>query len=205
MIGGAGSDTYKFNAGYGAETIINGVSGDGGATGRLSLGVGLTPGNLWFSQAGNDLVIQVLGSTTDQVTVKGWFPNGYAQLAFLTLADGSSIAPAKITNLVTAMGQYQASNSGFNPQTAVQMPADAALLAALNTNWTRTINGTSGNDTLNGGYGNDTLDGKGGADTLVGGAGSDTYKFNAGYGADTIVNGVVGNNAGPASCRWAPG
>ena len=48
--------------------------------------------------------------------------------------------------------------------------------------------GDGGNDTLNGGSGNDTLDGGTGNDTLTGGGGNDTFKFETGFGADTITD-----------------
>ena len=51
-----------------------------------------------------------------------------------------------------------------------------------------TLDGGTGNDTLDGGSGNDTLDGGTGNDTLTGGGGNDTFKFETGFGADTITD-----------------
>ncbi len=60
-----------------------------------------------------------------------------------------------------------------------------------------TINGNGGNDilygeegddTLYGGYGDDYLEGGTGNDYLNGGEGRDTYRFDLGWGADTIYN-----------------
>jgi Ca2+-binding RTX toxin-like protein len=48
--------------------------------------------------------------------------------------------------------------------------------------------GGTGNDTLYGGDGDDELNGGAGADTLTGGGGNDTFKFETGFGADTITD-----------------
>jgi Ca2+-binding RTX toxin-like protein len=167
LVGGGGADTYKFDAGYGKDVIINGASANNSAAGQLQLGVGLTPGNLWFAQSGNDLVITALGTTT-QVTVQGWFADNYAKLQDITLADGSQIGTAAINALASAMGVYQAAYSSFDPQTATEMPADTTLTTALNTNWSRVIDMTSSNQTLSAVYGNDTLIASGSNSTLIG-------------------------------------
>jgi subtilisin-like proprotein convertase family protein len=189
LIGGGGNDTYDFNANYGPDTIINGLSTNNGRTGTLALGAGmdktsttvLSPSDLWFAKSGNDLVVQVLG-TTYQATVKNWFANGYSQLQSLVLPDGSSIGTAAITALANAMATYQANNPSFNAQTALALPGDATLGATLSLDWARTITGTSGSDVLDGSIGNDMLIGNGGTDTYV-----------VGSGQDAIVNGVSAN------------
>ncbi|WP_369690639.1 calcium-binding protein, partial [Pseudomonas indica] len=50
------------------------------------------------------------------------------------------------------------------------------------------LQGDVGNDTLYGGNGNDILEGGVGNDYLVGDAGSDVYRFNRGWGQDSINN-----------------
>ena len=57
-----------------------------------------------------------------------------------------------------------------------------------------TLDGGTGNDTLDGGSGNDTLDGGTGNDTLTGGGGNDTFKFETGFGADTITDFTRGSD-----------
>jgi Ca2+-binding RTX toxin-like protein len=51
-----------------------------------------------------------------------------------------------------------------------------------------TLEGGLGDDTLNGGAGNDTLHGGAGSDTMVGGPGVDVFVFQAGDGADAILD-----------------
>lgn len=195
LIGNGGSDTYVVTQGSYRETIVNGVPASNAAAGKLQLGVGLTPGNLWFTQSGQDLVIQILG-TSDQVTVQGWFSNAYRQLQALVLADGSSIGTGAIGQLAAAMGAYQQANPSFNAQTATGLPVNATLSTALATGWSRAVTGTAGNDVLSGYEGADTFNGGLGNDTLTGGAGPATYVFNAGYGQDLIVNGTA-SSTGP--------
>jgi trimeric autotransporter adhesin len=48
------------------------------------------------------------------------------------------------------------------------------------------LSGADGDDTIWGQAGADTLDGGAGHDLLIGGTGSDSYRFNRGYGIDTV-------------------
>ncbi len=188
LTGGGGSDIYDFNTGDGQDVIVNGLSTNTAATGMLQLGAGLDPANLWFTKSGNDLLIQVLG-TTDQVKVQNWFANAGSSLQTLKLSDGSAIGTAAITALATAMTAYQSANAGFSAAAATAMPVDASLQPVLDTGWARTITGTGGNDVLDDlGIGNDTL---------VGNGGNDIYHFELGYGRDVIVNGATGGS-GPS-------
>ena len=57
-----------------------------------------------------------------------------------------------------------------------------------------TLFGGDGIDTLNGGDGDDELNGGAGADTLTGGGGNDTFKFETGFGADTITDFTRGSD-----------
>ncbi|WP_303046270.1 calcium-binding protein, partial [Pseudomonas aeruginosa] len=50
------------------------------------------------------------------------------------------------------------------------------------------LQGDEGNDTLYGGAGNDTLVGGLGNDYLYGEAGNDVYRFDRGWGQDTLIN-----------------
>jgi Ca2+-binding RTX toxin-like protein len=210
LSGGGGNDTYAFNLGDGHDTIINGLTNGPGASGTLAFGAGIDSNHLWRVISGTDLVFQVLG-TSDRITIKDWYLNSNNQLGQITLADGSHISTAAISQLANDQAVYQQTHAGFDPTTAIAFPNDATLQAQIDADWgishstSNTINGTSGNDslvggttddTINAGLGNDTLDGKAGVDTLNGGGGNDTYDFGLGYGHDTIVNGLA-NGPGP--------
>jgi len=135
ITGSGGYDSYLFNSGYGSLSITNSIAGGSGASGELDLGAGLTAQNLWFIQSGQDLVIDVLG-TSDQVTVKGWFgSNTSAKLSEIKTSNGMEI-DSNLTQLLSAMATYQSGHAGFNPAAAgTQMPTDAALQNTIASSW----------------------------------------------------------------------
>jgi hypothetical protein len=131
--GAGGNDVYLFRQGYGVLQIDN-VGGSSSPTGQLDFGTSLTEANLWFSQAGNDLDVTVLGGH-DQVVVQGWFgANSSAQLAEFVSGDGLKL-DSGVGQLVAAMATYQAGNPAFNPATATAMPVNGALQTAIGAAW----------------------------------------------------------------------
>ena len=117
------------------QAVINNVAVDGVTTalGEVDFG-GLADTQLWFERKGNDLQVDVLG-TTDHLTVAGWYAgNARAQVQSFNTADGMKI-DTQIVQLVTAMAGYAANNPGFDPTQATQMPADPALQSAIAAAW----------------------------------------------------------------------
>jgi Ca2+-binding RTX toxin-like protein len=145
LIGDVGGTTYQLGAasGFGQTTIINGGPGNSGPSGTLAFAAGIKAANLRFSQSGNDLVIQIIG-TTDQVTVKNWYTNSYSQLQGIALADGGIIS----SQTATALAATMTGNS-------------ITSLGATDGN----VQGTSGNDLLTGRNGLNVLLGGAGDDT----------------------------------------
>jgi subtilisin-like proprotein convertase family protein len=140
LVGDGGDDTYFFAtfAGYGRDTIVNGVASNNNASGELDLGTSgandVLASNVWLRRVGNDLQVDVIG-TTSSMTLKGWFTNAYSQLNRIVASDGSTITTQAIGQLQQAMATYQSANPGFNPQTAGQtMPA--ALASQIAADWT---------------------------------------------------------------------
>ena len=189
LQGDRGDDTYQFDQGFGQDAVVNGWSTNTGPSGQVILGSGLDPDNLWLSQSGNDLLIQALG-TTSQITIKGWYANAYSQLQDLTLADGYQLTTSEIAALASAGTAYQQANPGFNPQTATSLPS------GFSWSWPAVITGTSGNTNLVGTSGDDVFAPGSGNDTFTSNGGNDVYRFAAGAGQVTIVNGIS-SNAGP--------
>lgn len=192
LVGGGGADTYVFKLGYGQDVIVNGAAGSVGPSGQLQLGAGLAANNLWFSQSGTDLLIQVVG-TTEQITVQGWYAAGaaYRQLSSISLADGTQLSTATVNGLVAA---FAASAPAFVPSGATSLPP--ALSAVAAEYWTRTISGTSGNDTLAADGVNDTLIGNGGSDTYI--VAQSSYR-------ETVVNGIASSNVAAGTLRLGAG
>ncbi|GAB5606502.1 beta strand repeat-containing protein [Sideroxyarcus sp. TK5] len=183
LHGGAGNDTYVFNAGDGADTILE-TQGDAGVD-TLHFGAGtaltnqlpITVGDINIAMEGDALVFRHINGR-DSITVAHWFSSDKNKLDTVTFADGRS----------------------FDLTTLQLGSIDADVLTALATTpggvpINKVLVGGAGNDTLIGGEGNDWLLGGTGADTLSGGLGNDTYSVdsaadvvveNAGEGVDVV-------------------
>src|SRR5262249_2258256 len=121
LAGGGGNDTYVFKRGYGQLVINNGVQGNGIPSSTLSMGSGISPDSLWFSRSGDDLIVQILGSS-DRITVKRWFLNTYQQLQSIELAGNLRIGAQSVNALVSALAAYQSANPAFDSSIATQLP-----------------------------------------------------------------------------------
>jgi hypothetical protein len=132
VLNGGGSDQYNFASTFGNYTINNG--GGTTANGSISFGSSVTDENLWFKKSGNNLLIDLLG-TTDQITVNGWFTSGAAGNQVADIYAGSLTLDTQVAQLVSAMASYASAHSGFNPQTATAMPTDTTLQSAITAAW----------------------------------------------------------------------
>jgi Ca2+-binding RTX toxin-like protein len=130
--GEGGDDTYKFNSGYGTLTINNADSSAAGAHGELDFGTGVSDEDLWFTQSGNDLVINRIDST-DKVTVSNWFSSNTNQLS--EIKSGGLEIDSEVASLISAMATYSADNPGFDPSTTAAMPTDTTLQSAISAAW----------------------------------------------------------------------
>ena len=183
------------------ETIIiqNGLSSDTSPEGQLTIINGAT-NMLWFTQSGNDLIIQQ-AAQTGKIDFQNWFVNSYSQVSAIVMnsvvnnvLESDYLAASSVAALVSAMATYQQAHSNFNITTASSIPSDPGLVAALDSAWLQTITGSSGSDTLTGTVGTDTLVGRQGNDTLNGGAGQTTYREIPGDGQDVVTNFKTGTS-----------
>lgn len=191
LIGGAGNDTYLFDLGYGVDRIVeNDLTA--GNTDTVLFGAGIRVQQLWFSRAGDDLIVAMPG-TADRLTVTNWFLGAQYQVEIFQTASGAFLHAAGVSALVDAM----AALSPAVPLAALTAEQQSALWPAVKTAWGLTrpealkLEGSAGNDVLIGGAGDDTLYGHGGDDKLHGGDGDDTL-----YGGDGIdhLYGGAGRN-----------
>ncbi|WP_244940013.1 calcium-binding protein [Herbaspirillum seropedicae] len=107
LIGGAGNDTYAFAKGDGQDVLYDhDAARDNLDTLKFT---DAKQTNLWFSKAGNDLRIDVLGST-DQVLVKDWYAGGASgsdnHLERIKTADGKTLYDTDVDKLVQAMASF---------------------------------------------------------------------------------------------------
>jgi Ca2+-binding RTX toxin-like protein len=120
----AGGDTNRVGAGHGVTT----------ASGEVDFGAGITDQHLWFLRSGNDLHVDLMG-TTDHMTISGWYAdNARVQTQSFDTADGMKL-DTQVAQLVTAMAAYLSAHPGFDPTQATQVPDDRALQATVVTAW----------------------------------------------------------------------
>ncbi|MGV8209185.1 calcium-binding protein, partial [Pseudomonas aeruginosa] len=145
-----------------------------------------------LSKSGNDLILKVNGSTTNQVTLKDFFLGGDNLVETFTFETGGQLTAAQIFGafgiaMPTPVAAFDNTVQGTaGNDGALNGTAQRDLLLGYNGN--DSLSGGAGNDRLEGGNGNDTLVGGQGNDTLLGGRGDDTYVFSAGSGQDVIDN-----------------
>ena len=136
LVGGAGDDTYVFNRGDGQDTIIENDATPGNTDTLLLNHIDQT--NLWFSQLGNDLRMNVMG-TADQITVKDWFVTGTPGScgpSCISSASGSS-NPASHAHTIERIQTADALTLDYGEVNAlVQAMASFDPPAAGQTRWT---------------------------------------------------------------------
>ncbi len=180
LIGGDGGDTYKFDAGYGQDVIVDRRVRASWSDRRgvhvpvddvVQFGGGITRDNVVFTKDGNDLLISITGRT-DTLRIRNQFRDAEDGVELFRFFDGSTIKISDVEQLLQIAG----GNRGDNIITG--------LLEQEN-----------------------VLDGRQGDDTLYGGNRADTYAFSAGYGFDRIIErpdtaGIVDRVVFGASVRF---
>ena len=114
------SGTYRFARGDGRTTILNGSEGMGAAN-TLEF-ADIRANDLWLRQQGNDLRIDVRGSS-QSVTLDDWFAAAHHELAAIRTSDGGVLENGEVGALVTAM-------AGSNPFYNMSNPTVQNALAA---------------------------------------------------------------------------
>ncbi|CAH0244973.1 Bifunctional hemolysin/adenylate cyclase [Pseudomonas sp. Bi70] len=188
LLGGVGDDTYIYTAGQDVLEELGGID-----TLRFANGITFNQVASGLGKSGNDLVLKVNGSSTNQVTLKDFFLGGDNLVETISFDTGGQLTAAQIFGAF-GLAVPAASAAAFDSvvqgtggnDAALNGTAQRDLLQGFNGN--DQLSGAAGNDRLEGGNGNDTLSGGTGNDTLVGGRGDDTYVFAAGGGQDVIDN-----------------
>lgn len=162
LRGNEGNDRFKFNLGDGIDAISDSVGNN-----TVELGEGITASDLVGSRSGNDLILDFVGNSNDQITLSEFF-NGinYSQNWSLALSDGSQLSSDQLAQL-----------------TLIGTEDRDSIIGLLTDN---TIIGNGGDDEINGNQFSDTIIGGKGDDTLNGGRGSDTYIYEIGDGHDFV-------------------
>lgn len=135
LIGGSGNDIYQIARGDGLDTIVQaGITDAAASTDAVRFSSGVAFDQLWFSQVGDDLRIDVIGETASSVLLADWYSDTSRRVDVIGTVDGGyALSAANVENLVTAM-------AGFSAPTAGQMTLAAAglnddLAGVLAANW----------------------------------------------------------------------
>ncbi len=126
LAGGNGNDTYGFNAGDGQDTVT-----EQGGTDSLVLGAGIADDQLWFQEIGNNLEIDVIG-TTDRVTIANWYSGNGSHIEQIKTSDGKVLLDSAVQNLVQAMAAFSPPAAG---QTTLPANYQTALSTVIAANW----------------------------------------------------------------------
>ncbi len=129
LSGGIGSDVYRFDRGWGQDTVSN-YDWSSSKTDAIEFAADITPDTLWFSRQGSNLVIDSRG-TEDSVTVLDWY-SGSAQRLEVIQAGSSSLYANQVDNLVNAMAAFGAPAGGEINLTQAQRDQ---LNVAIAANW----------------------------------------------------------------------
>ncbi|RMR74285.1 Calcium binding hemolysin protein [Pseudomonas savastanoi pv. fraxini] len=216
LSGGEGSDVYRFNRGWGQDSINN-YDSSVGKTDVIEFAADILPTDIMVTRSYNDLVLS-LKNFTDKVTISGYFQNDgdtpytVEQIRF---ADGTQWDVEQIKSMAAfTFTDGNDALTGYASDDRIVGGMGDDVLNGLAGN--DVLNGDEGSDTLYGGIGQDTLSGGSGSDYLYGEEGNDLLAGNAGsdtlYGADgnDILDGGTGNDTldggrGSDTYRFAKG
>lgn len=176
LNGTVAADTYRFGAGWGADTLyeVDNPATLATTVDTLEFDAGLAPADIQVLRNGLNLVLR--DTQGDTLSIVDWYKSvdGSRKIENITFADGTVWHAADLT----ARGLEVHGTAGNDSVVGL-------------TNWSNQFYGEQGNDTLVGANKADTLDGGDGNDLLVGGDGNDILR--GGEGTDTL-NGGAGHD-----------
>ena len=162
LFGGEGNDTYLIGDNNGVDTVID-ASGQNVI--RFVDGIGFSDVASGLQKSGNDLILRISGSTSNQVRVSNFFSVANT-VDTLEFESGGQITAAQL------FGAF-----GLSAPTATGTVRDIL---------SDTFTGTSGDDQITGTDRDETITGSAGNDTIDAGGGSDRIFFGEGDGQDVI-------------------
>ncbi|SDL08280.1 Ca2+-binding protein, RTX toxin-related [Pseudomonas indica] len=130
LVGGVGDDTYRFGRGDGRDTVVeNDATPDNVDFVRFLSDI--NPEQLWFRQTGQDLEIQLSG-TTDSLLIRDWYKGSAHHVERFDSADGRTLLDSQVQNLVDAMAAFGAPAGGLSSLPDMQRMQLETVIAA---NW----------------------------------------------------------------------
>ncbi|QQP98285.1 calcium-binding protein [Lysobacter enzymogenes] len=225
LIGGTGNDTldggdddasdvFRFEAGFGQDTIVNRRRGTAGSVDAIEFGAGIAAADVKVRRDYYGLTLTIAGST-DRIRIDGYFAPSLDPAS----ADGLPIDEVRFADgtvwrladllamLVVPTEQDDGLSFGADSDIVNLLGGNDIVYAGdgddivLGGAGDDMLVGEDGDDSLAGGNGNDTLYGGKGADLLQGGAGDDMLwdganddGSDAGLNSDDRLNGGAGND-----------
>lgn len=193
LAGGRGNDTYRFDAGFGRDVILE-DDATAGNTDRILFGAGISVADVDLGRFDDDLFIHA-GDRQHSIQVLDWFAADANKVERIEFADGTSWDAAAIGFL--AMRNVDIPGflrSGGDVSTLLGQVGNTVLESAdgddvlVDDDGSNLFSAGAGHDVATGGAGNDLFIGGTGNDTLVTGAGSNLIAYNAGDGIDTVYS-----------------
>ncbi len=193
LAGGRGNDTYRFDAGFGRDVILE-DDATAGNMDRILFGAGLSATDVDLGRFDDDLFIHS-GDRQHSIQVLDWFAADANKVERIEFADGTSWDAAAIGFLamqnVDMPGFLRSSGDvsillGQIGNTVLESADGDDVLVDDDGN--NLFSAGAGDDAATGGAGSDLFIGGTGNDTLVTGAGSNLIAYNAGDGVDTVYS-----------------
>jgi Ca2+-binding RTX toxin-like protein len=130
LVGGTGNDTYLLGRGYGVDTVQENDSTAGNSD-LATFGGGIATDQLWFTHAGNNLEVSIIG-TADKLVMSNWYLGSQYHVEQFRTADGKQLLDTQVQNLVNAMASFAPPAMG---QTTLPPNYASSLEPVIAANW----------------------------------------------------------------------
>jgi subtilisin-like proprotein convertase family protein len=127
LDGGAGNDRYGFGRGGGQDIIVNRDTTS--IDDRVLFGSNIRYDQLWFERTGNDLRVDILG-TTDHVDVRSWYADSACRVDAFQTTDGKILRADSVEQLRSAMASFSPPPVGRTDLSAAEHATLDPVLAA---------------------------------------------------------------------------
>jgi Ca2+-binding RTX toxin-like protein len=104
LRGDTGNDTYYFGRDDGQD-VVNQQGSTPADLDTLQFAADVAADQLWFSRAGSDLQISIIG-TADTTIVAGWYLGDEQHVDRIQTADGQVLLESRVQQLVEAMASF---------------------------------------------------------------------------------------------------
>ena len=132
--GGAGNDRYAYALGDGDDAIDNAETAPATADDRVLFGQGLDTDDLWFTQDGDDLLVQILDDQRGSLRIQDWYAAGgtgdAAKLDAFETSAGAVLVEQNVQQLVDAMAGLPAGGGDVVDNYKDQVPASVSTAIA---------------------------------------------------------------------------